>query len=137
MKKVKHISIFVSLLAISVLACDDEPEPNATPRVEEIGQYCLDTKIAVENCIQEEGSANDCVFFKQAWNHNPELHFAWTAYEECVTEVCGCEGVGMDETDMCLKDEIIDRDSLTWNSRCGKILDLCVGMSEASFYWAD
>lgn len=124
-----------------VVACDESQDPNATPMIEDIGQYCLDNKVAADDCAASGEGAASCVAFQE---YDAYTHYAWSAYKECVISTCAREAesnpdlgeIGIDAAlDICVEDELSEGMGL--NARCANSLILCNGLAEASEYWSD
>lgn len=133
-------TILISFLFSFLIACDETESVNATPTIEAIGQYCLDNKNEVDNCAVS-GDAGSCIAFQES---DVYLHYAWSAYKECVISSCVREAqgnpdlnvIGLDAAvSICVDEELTEGMGL--EARCGNSLILCNSMASAGEYWGE
>lgn len=127
----RKFSVFIFVLALA--GCDDaQSAPNATPTVEAVGQFCLDNISEAQECMESGEIPEYCIVVA---GYDSEVHFAWSAYYECVTNECTGKGFSDEEYQNCVRDELEARDPVA--HECNNALSLCEMMAGASLYWAD
>lgn len=122
--------MIVVVMLLGCLACDDlQPEPNATPTVEAVGQYCLDNIQSAQACVSSGEDPSYCIIVE---GRDPELHWGWSAYYECIVNTC--IGTTNEEFSVCIENELFDNANTT---QCKETFSLCELMGSASIYWAE